>query len=70
MALKPGTYFLGIKAPGYLTTKTAAFNVDENSDIEIGGQLFNIWLAYAIIAGGILTLILVILKYSLPKRSK
>ncbi len=70
LQLPEGKYFLSLDAPGHLSTKTKPFSVKGDSDVNVQASLFNSWIAYASLAGGLLVLIFFVLKYTLRKSKK
>ncbi|KKQ74410.1 MAG: Glycosyl hydrolase 53 protein [Berkelbacteria bacterium GW2011_GWB1_38_5] len=62
--LDPGKYYLSFKVPGYLSTKSGPIEVKGDSDVNVQTTLFNAYLAYGVLAGGVLILLLLILKYT------
>jgi len=62
--LPEGNYFLRFKTPNFLASRTQPFQIVEGaSDINLETRLFNSWLAYGVLLGGIVVLILFIIKY-------
>ncbi|MEK7143177.1 MAG: endo-1,4-beta-xylanase [Patescibacteria group bacterium] len=64
LSLPAGSYYFVFKAPGYLTAKTKTFGVKGDSEINFQTTLFNSYLAYGVLAGGVIVLILFIAKYT------
>lgn len=64
LQLPAGKYYLSYKTSGHLASRSPSFEVKGNSDISLQARLFNSWLAYGLLLGGIIVLILFILKYT------
>lgn len=67
LQLPVGKYYLAYKIPGYLASNSQPFDVNNDSNIGLETRLFNSWIAYSILLGGIVVLILFILKYTRRK---
>ncbi|MCL5407034.1 MAG: hypothetical protein M1429_00855 [Patescibacteria group bacterium] len=65
--LPEGKYYLAYKMPGLLTSRTEPFEVKGDSDISLETRLLSSWVAYSILLGGVVILILFILKYTRRK---
>lgn len=69
LELPEGRYYLAYAAGGLISSKSQVFGVAGDSDISLQTTLFDSWLAIVVLAGGILVLILLILKYSRKKKT-
>ena len=67
LQLPEGKYYLAYKIPGYLASRSQPFEVKGDSDISLKTRLLNDWIAYSILFGGIIVLLLFILKYTRRK---
>ena len=62
--LPEGKYYLAYKIPGYLASRTKPFEVKGDSAVNLETGMLYGWIAYGILLGGIVVLILFILKYT------
>ncbi|MFA6492654.1 MAG: endo-1,4-beta-xylanase [Patescibacteria group bacterium] len=67
LQLPEGKYRLTYQSPGYLSSRTQPFDVKGDSDVNLETKMLNLWVAYGILFGGIIILILFILKYTRKK---
>lgn len=65
--LPDGKYYVASTVPGFISQKSQPFEVKGDSDVNVQGVLLNAWIAYGILLGGIVVLILFILKYTRRK---
>jgi len=62
--LPEGQYYLAYESGGFISSRSQPFGVAGESDINLQTTLFDSWLAIIVLAGGVLMLILLIVKYS------
>ena len=67
--LPDGKYYLHINVPSQLASRTRSFEVKGAMDVNLQTNLFNSWLAYGVLAAGLVVLVLFILKYTRKKPS-
>ena len=67
LKLNEGKYYLAIAGSGMLGAKTQPFNVLGESDISLKTSLFNTWYVYLITLGLIISITLVVIKYTHKK---
>lgn len=68
LQLPEGKYYLAYKMPGFgLTNRSQPFEVKGDSDMSLKTRILDGWVAYSILLGGIIILILFILKYTYRK---
>lgn len=63
LQLPLGEYYLSYKTSGHLASRSQSFEIKGDSDISLQARPFSRWLAYGILLGGIVVLILFVLKY-------
>ncbi|HLB95343.1 MAG TPA: glycosyl hydrolase [Patescibacteria group bacterium] len=67
LSVPQGRYYLAYKIPGLLASRTRPFEVKGDSDIRVETNMLNSWLAFGVLAGGVVVFILFVLKYTRRK---
>ncbi len=66
--LPDGQYYLAYDVPGFVSSSTQPFGVAGDTTVNLETKLLNLWLPMVLLAGGILVLVLLVLKYSRKKK--
>lgn len=67
LRLPAGNYYFVYDATGYLSNRSRPVQVEGVSDINLKTNLLYLWIAYAVLLGGIIVLILFIVKHTRKK---